>query len=570
MSVFTNDFIKNSDLVDSVKKVMEENELRRQVEISLNESLGIQNRKQLPHEDVAAYDEALAEATTKSLAAGKVALDEVSKEKLYKYIGDSSVDKMIRGIKNSGEKKIENRTQGAITAKKKLYGGAKVPAVNEDEQIEEMSRTKVGKYLSAASDNLGKTSMDRAERMTKKTKTADDTSAIASDRKTEDKREVGIRTAVRKIIGKAKVNALKEEQINEISKKVLGSYIKKASADAANRSASSQIQREFGNKEKSDAQTKKAASRLNGVTKATDKLVKEGSDDKYDVRQHKVGNKVIPGGQGIDDDHDKNPFHGLVTQYGYKYSHSTPIHRADGSTYIHHTYEKGEHKVGISPSGWDTTTSTGSGRKQKGTSSAELEKHLKNKKKRYTELKEGVEVTTQSVQEELEKALGEGFLDTLVNGVKSVGSALGSPIKAAASAINPSNFNDSPKPDISATSAANPLTGVAPPPVASVQPKPPVPAPLPAQKPVQNIAGTQASVAVNNKPNTPTDTSSVNRPKPVAKPAPKPTPTQAPLNTNPAPFSPDAYRLMAANKRAAGINEETKSETLEQYLRNRQ
>lgn len=57
--MFTN---KKDPLVDSVRKVMEQNELRRQVESALNEELGISSRKAVPHEHLASYDAMLEEA----------------------------------------------------------------------------------------------------------------------------------------------------------------------------------------------------------------------------------------------------------------------------------------------------------------------------------------------------------------------------------------------------------------------------------------------------------------------------------------------------------------------------
>lgn len=49
-------FKKNDPLVESVKKIMEENELRRRVEARLCEELGIASRKALPFEHHANYD----------------------------------------------------------------------------------------------------------------------------------------------------------------------------------------------------------------------------------------------------------------------------------------------------------------------------------------------------------------------------------------------------------------------------------------------------------------------------------------------------------------------------------
>ena len=96
-------------------------------------------------------------------------------------------------------------------------------------------------------------------------------------------------------------------------------------------------------------------------------------------------------GQGYCKDHENHPVHGVATKMGYTYSHSTPIGNRDNPMYIHHTWEKGEHKIGAGShnfSKWNTTTTTASGRKQHGEGMDSLEKHLKGKKKRFKELRE--------------------------------------------------------------------------------------------------------------------------------------------------------------------------------------
>ena len=61
-------FRKNSDpLTESIQKVMKENTLRRKLEESLNEELGISSKKALPHEYHAAYDSVLSENIDKAL-----------------------------------------------------------------------------------------------------------------------------------------------------------------------------------------------------------------------------------------------------------------------------------------------------------------------------------------------------------------------------------------------------------------------------------------------------------------------------------------------------------------------
>jgi hypothetical protein len=91
-------------------------------------------------------------------------------------------------------------------------------------------------------------------------------------------------------------------------------------------------------------------------------------------------------GQGYDRDHVSHPLHATITKHGYSYSHSTPIHQRDGGVYHHHTYARGEHKVGVSssdPSKWETAVSSASGHRTRGVGASTLDKHLASKNKRY-------------------------------------------------------------------------------------------------------------------------------------------------------------------------------------------
>lgn len=75
-------FRKNDPLVDSVKQVMDENCVRREVEKFVNEEFGVTSRRGLPHELHAQYDAVLAEATEIALKEGLSQLQESFKEKL--------------------------------------------------------------------------------------------------------------------------------------------------------------------------------------------------------------------------------------------------------------------------------------------------------------------------------------------------------------------------------------------------------------------------------------------------------------------------------------------------------
>jgi hypothetical protein len=89
-------------------------------------------------------------------------------------------------------------------------------------------------------------------------------------------------------------------------------------------------------------------------------------------------------GQGHDASHVMHPLHPVITNHGYTYSHTTPVHHGAGVT-NHHTYKKGEHNVGVrhGSDSWSTSTSTASGRQTVGKGEVALEAHLARKDRRY-------------------------------------------------------------------------------------------------------------------------------------------------------------------------------------------
>jgi hypothetical protein len=107
-------------------------------------------------------------------------------------------------------------------------------------------------------------------------------------------------------------------------------------------------------------------------------------------------------GQGYDADYVNHPLHSTIVKHGYSYSHTTPYRASSGETiHHHHTYAKGEHKVGISTrsdSNWETKTSSASGHKHTGSGAASLEGHLASKNKRYREGEDAMDdVITEAV-----------------------------------------------------------------------------------------------------------------------------------------------------------------------------
>lgn len=94
-------------------------------------------------------------------------------------------------------------------------------------------------------------------------------------------------------------------------------------------------------------------------------------------------------GQGFCQLHESAANHWVAVKFGYTYSHSTPITRQDGSTYLLHTYRHGEHTLSFSTTGcqWTTSVSTASGRCCQGERQDALIRHLASKRRRYAELR---------------------------------------------------------------------------------------------------------------------------------------------------------------------------------------
>lgn len=94
-------FNKNDPLINSVKKIMEENELRRQAELDLNEELGIASKRALPHEHHKNYDALLEQKIAEALHPNQQKLDvhEPEKDKLTSQ--DFKLLRAKKGIKEA-------------------------------------------------------------------------------------------------------------------------------------------------------------------------------------------------------------------------------------------------------------------------------------------------------------------------------------------------------------------------------------------------------------------------------------------------------------------------------------
>ena len=97
---------KNDPLIDSVKKVMEQNARERAAAQTVNEKFGVVDRKALPHSQQGEWDAAFKQVLSEGLHPNQEKLDLNKNKKL-----DSQDFKMLRS-----KKKVEEATDGDTTS----------------------------------------------------------------------------------------------------------------------------------------------------------------------------------------------------------------------------------------------------------------------------------------------------------------------------------------------------------------------------------------------------------------------------------------------------------------------
>lgn len=115
-------FNKNDPLIDSVSKIMKENQIRRDVEQAINEELGIHSKKDLPFQSHAEYDAVLEEAIQEALKGNQHKID-LNKNKRI----DSHDFKLLRSKK---EKKPEEH--GVEAEREMASKGEKIYEANKE------------------------------------------------------------------------------------------------------------------------------------------------------------------------------------------------------------------------------------------------------------------------------------------------------------------------------------------------------------------------------------------------------------------------------------------------------
>lgn len=105
---------KNDPLLKSVQSVMSHNDLRRELEMTLNEELGITSKKSLPHEYHEAYDLALEDSIN------EISIDAIQKEAPNRGVNEGKLKDFAKNLiskkKKEKEKPVDDHEGGHIRA----------------------------------------------------------------------------------------------------------------------------------------------------------------------------------------------------------------------------------------------------------------------------------------------------------------------------------------------------------------------------------------------------------------------------------------------------------------------
>lgn len=141
-------------------------------------------------------------------------IDELSTKTLEKYRNVARND-AYDADEVDDESRFRKRAKGITQANKAIRKNF-VKGVNEEEQIDELSKATMGRYVNKAADRMSTQGVTAGLKIAADEKSKKNFDNIA-------KRQKGIATAVKKLTKE------ESEQIDELSKKTLGSYVKKAS-----------------------------------------------------------------------------------------------------------------------------------------------------------------------------------------------------------------------------------------------------------------------------------------------------------------------------------------------------
>ena len=201
---------------------------------------------------------------------GKNMLDEEQLDELSKKTLRNAGGKMLRKGLEDGPK-ADKHMKSANLASAKLYPDqyknsplkAKVNATEEVEQVDELSKATMGRYINKAKDSIDTASYRQGH------KEAHGSSSKALEKKLT-KRHKGIETAVKKLTRED------AEQIDELKDKTLGSYIKKAATKIGTQGVTAGLK--IAKDERSQKNFDTIGKRERGIALAVKKLTKEEQD----------------------------------------------------------------------------------------------------------------------------------------------------------------------------------------------------------------------------------------------------------------------------------------------------
>jgi hypothetical protein len=235
--------------------------------------------------------------------------------KIAAYQGDSETGHFGKRFNqhtyDKAERLRKNRETGIKRAVDKL-------AKEEVEQVDEISKATMGRYINKAKDSIDMTSYRSGIK---------DGTAISSstpyksnnplERKLT-KRHKGISMAVKKLTKE------ESEQIDELSKKTLGSYVNKAAERIGTKGVTAGLK--IAADEKSSANFKDMGKRQKGISRAVNKLTKEDIDA---VKQMNESYKTA--------------FDTALTEYGIKSpSELDESKRKEFFNYVDQEFKKGD------------------------------------------------------------------------------------------------------------------------------------------------------------------------------------------------------------------------------------
>lgn len=225
-------FNKNDPLLDSVAKVMKENQAIRNAKEAVNEAFGITDKRHLPYQAHAEYDALVEELAQEALVGGQTKID-VNK--------NNRLDKQDFKILRSMKKPMKETPEDSKKSVKAAAATNKMTAKNPMAMSEDPAETAKSVQKAAATQNQNK---DMCE----------------------------------------------EEQINEISKKLAGNYIKRASNDLADKT---DPEHGYIMDKDEDQIEREAENRRKGIHRAVNKLAKEETLDERNKENKKAKDAYV-------------------------------------------------------------------------------------------------------------------------------------------------------------------------------------------------------------------------------------------------------------------------------------